>query len=130
MSNISSLPFLEKALPIEPEESIKKYLEKAICQIEMEKEIKGCIERLEDGNIFTQLDAVKTLEVIGEPAIEHLLEALESENWKIREGVVEVLAIIGDYSIVEELEKALKREKDKYVKKIIKKAIKKLEKSI
>ena len=46
MSNISSLPFLEKALPIEPEESIKKYLEKAICQIEMEKEIKGCIERL------------------------------------------------------------------------------------
>ena len=84
----------------------------------------------EDGNIFTQLDAVKTLEVIGEPAIEHLLEALESENWKIREGVVEVLAIIGDYSIVEELEKALKREKDKYVKKIIKKAIKKLEKSI
>jgi len=128
ISDITTLPAMKKALPIEPEDSIKKYLEKAIQQLELEKEVKECIEKLQDNNIFTQLDAVKTLENIGEPAVSYLLDALNSDNWKIREGVVEVLSIIGDFTVIEALEEALKVEEDKYVKKIIKKAIKKLEK--
>ncbi|MEQ8169300.1 MAG: HEAT repeat domain-containing protein [Candidatus Eremiobacterota bacterium] len=123
IGDISVLSAFKKALPIEPEDSIKNCLEQAIAKIEIELEVKTCIEKLSDNNMFTQLDAIQTLEKIGKPAIPYLIDTLKDSNWKVREGSLEVLSTIGDDSILGALKEAYVTEKDDYLKKNIQKII-------
>lgn len=123
IGDISVLAAFKKALPIEPEDSIKNCLEQAIAKIEIELEVKTCIEKLSDNNMFTQLDAIQTLEKIGKPAIPYLIDTLTDSNWKVREGSLEVLSNIGDESILGALKEAFVIETDDYLKKNIQKII-------
>jgi len=123
IGDISVLAAFKKALPIEPEDSIKNCLEQAIAKIEIELEVKTCIEKLSDNNMFTQLDAIQTLEKIGKPAIPYLIDTLTDSNWKVREGSLEVLSNIGDESILGALKEAFVIETDDYLKKNIQKSI-------
>ena len=123
IGDISVLSAFKKALPIEPEDSIKNCLEQAIAKIEIELEVKTCIEKLSDNNMFTQLDAIQILEKIGKPAIPYLIDTLMDSNWKVREGSLEVLSTIGDDSILGALKEAYVTEKDDYLKKNIQKII-------
>ncbi len=123
IGDISVLSAFKKALPIEPEDSIKNCLEQAIAKIEIELEVKTCIEKLSDHNMFTQLDAIQTLEKIGKAAIPYLIDTLTDSNWKVREGSLEVLSTIGDESILGALKEAFVAETDDYLRKNIQKII-------
>lgn len=123
IGDISVLAAFKKALPIEPEDSIRNCLEQAIMKIEIELEVKTCIEKLSDNNMFTQLDAIQTLEKIGKPAIPYLIDTLIDSNWKVREGSLEVLSTIGDESVLGALKEAFVIETDDYLKKNIQKII-------
>jgi HEAT repeat protein len=123
IGDISVLAAFKKALPIEPEDSIRNCLEQAIVKIEIELEVKTSIEKLSDHNMFTQLDAIQTLEKIGKPAIPYLIDTLTDSNWKVREGSLEVLANIGDDSVIGALKEALDIETDDYLRKNIQKII-------
>ena len=123
IGDISVLAAFKKALPIEPEDSIRNCLEQAIVKIEIELEVKTCIEKLSDNNMFTQLDAIQTLEKIGKPAIPYLIDTLTDSNWKVREGSLEVLSTIGDESILGALKEAYVTESDDYLRKNIQKII-------
>jgi len=126
IGDIRTIPALRKALPREPEKNTKDTIEKAIKKLEIEIKTKELIESLDDENVFVQMEAIKALENIGKPAIKYLTQALNNDNWKIREGSAEVLSIIGDYKVVDSIKKVLKKEKDRHVRKVFKKTIKKL----
>ena len=123
IGDISVLAAFKKALPIEPEDSIRNCLEQAIVKIEIELDVKTCIEKLSDNNMFTQLDSIQTLEKIGKPAIPYLIDSLTDSNWKVREGSLEVLSNIGDDSVLGALKEAFVIETDDYLKKNIQKII-------
>ncbi|HPZ09206.1 MAG TPA: HEAT repeat domain-containing protein [Candidatus Eremiobacteraeota bacterium] len=127
IGDTTTLATLKKALPIEPEPSIKECLEKAIKKMEIEIEIRSCIQKLRDNNLFVQLDAIQTLEQIGAPAVVHLVNTLEHEDWKAREGALEVLSVVGDNTILESLKRSLENEQDDYLKKKLQKIIEKLQ---
>jgi len=69
-----------------------------------------------------QIETVKALEKIGEPAVEFLIEALRDENRTVRYGAVKALGNIGSARALSPLTQAL-NDKDGEVRKAAKEAL-------
>jgi len=79
----------------------------------------------EDDGAWVPFGLVKVLSLIGEPAVEPLIQALKDENPRLRLGATSVLGVIGDTRAVEPLTQALKDESED-VRQLAKRALEKI----
>lgn len=77
------------------------------------------------GNSARQDDTIDALVAIGTPAIEHLIDALNDERWRVREGVAKALGRMGEKRAVEPLTRTL-NDKNTRVQKAALEALEKL----
>jgi HEAT repeat protein len=82
----------------------------------------------EDDGAWVPFGLVKVLSLIGEPAVEPLIQALKDKNPRIRLGATSVLGVIGDTRAVEPLTQALNDESED-VRKLAKEALEKIKSS-
>ena len=73
----------------------------------MEKSIDELILDLKDEDDFVKEEAIGSLELKGEEAVEPLIEALDQRNKDIKLGAIEVLKAIGDTRAIPALVNAL-----------------------
>ena len=73
----------------------------------MEKSIDDLILDLKDSDDFVKEEAIGTLELKGEEAVEPLIAALDDRNKDIKLGAIEVLKAIGDSRAIPALVKTL-----------------------
>ena len=76
-----------------------------IRKLKAKKDVEGLIKALGDWSV--QWEAVRALGEIGEPAVEHLIKALDDSDKDVREYAVRALGEIGNARAVEGLIKAL-----------------------
>ena len=69
----------------------------------MEKSIDDYILDLKDEDDFVKEEAIGSLELKGEEAVEPLIAALDERNKDIKLGAIEVLKAIGDKRAIEPL---------------------------
>jgi len=83
------------------------------------------IKALEDDGFFVRTNARDALIMIGEPAVEPLIQAMHDEDDDVREAAAVVLGEIGDARAIEPLTQALEDE-DYGVRRAAKEALEKI----
>jgi len=91
-------------------------------EIKDARAVEPLIGALKDKDLNVQIETVKALEKIGEPAVEFLIEALRDENRTVRYGAVKALGNIGSARALSPLTQAL-NDKDGEVRKAAKEAL-------
>ena len=77
-------------------------------------------------NLKMRQESIQDLVIIGELALDQLIDALQHNDRQIRRGLAEVLGIIGSKSAEGSLIEVFKMEKDKYVQFQIKYSLRKI----
>ena len=80
----------------------------------MEKSIDDLILDLKDSDDFVKEEAIGSLELKGEEAVEPLIAALDERDKNIKLGAIEVLKAIGDKRAIPALVKTLE-DRNKWV---------------
>jgi len=94
IGDLNAVPHLIEALE-DSEWNVRKYAAVALGKMRNKKAIPILIEALEDEDAYVRWKSMLTLEKLGESAVNPLIEALKSKNWRVRARTVEILGKIG-----------------------------------
>ena len=90
----NAVPHLIKALK-DSEWNVRKYAAIALGKMKDKKAIPILLEALEDEDADVRWKSMLALEKFGESTVDPLINALKSENWRLRVRAVEILGKIG-----------------------------------
>jgi HEAT repeat protein len=94
IGDLNAVPHLIEALE-DSEWNVRKYAAVALGKMRDKRAIPILVEALEDEDADVRWKSMLALEKLGESALDPLIEALKSKNWRLRARAAEILGKIG-----------------------------------